>query len=273
MATSQPHYSDNPSIFPAEGGCVCGLIRYSINMAPLIVHCCHCTACQREQGSAFAINIVIETSQFQLLPYNARPVIPSSCPRNEDDSDGTTAESEEELIYAKPDMPAPSTLGIIPRAEQGEGEGGNEVYEPRMVSLPTQSGYAHTLARCPRCFVAVYSEYAGSGPHSKFSLTIRPVPPRLRLYVYLSTLLNPSLSIAKFVVGGTLDKPWQISPDVHIFTRSKRDFVDIKDDKPQCEVFYDRAKTWRPEAIERYEALMPVIQKWREERSRVGSHG
>jgi hypothetical protein len=31
------------------------------------VHCCHCTWCQRESGSAFAINALIETGRVALL--------------------------------------------------------------------------------------------------------------------------------------------------------------------------------------------------------------
>jgi hypothetical protein len=35
--------------------------------APLIVHCCHCRWCQRETGTAFALNAVIEAERVQLL--------------------------------------------------------------------------------------------------------------------------------------------------------------------------------------------------------------
>ena len=42
------------------GGCVCGEIRYEMMETPLFVHCCHCTWCQRETGSAFALNAIIE---------------------------------------------------------------------------------------------------------------------------------------------------------------------------------------------------------------------
>jgi hypothetical protein len=45
-----------------EGGCTCGHVRYRLERAPMFVHCCHCTWCQRETGSAFAINALIETS-------------------------------------------------------------------------------------------------------------------------------------------------------------------------------------------------------------------
>jgi hypothetical protein len=34
---------------------------------PLFVHCCHCTWCQRETGSAFVLNAMIETDRVKLL--------------------------------------------------------------------------------------------------------------------------------------------------------------------------------------------------------------
>ena len=35
--------------------------------APLIVHCCHCRWCQRESGSSYALNAVIEADRVLLL--------------------------------------------------------------------------------------------------------------------------------------------------------------------------------------------------------------
>lgn len=46
----------------ALGGCDCRKVRYALTVAPLLVHCCHCTWCQRETGSAFAVNAMIETT-------------------------------------------------------------------------------------------------------------------------------------------------------------------------------------------------------------------
>lgn len=46
------------------GRCTCGGVAYRLNAAPLIVHACHCTWCQRESGSAFALNGMIETRQI-----------------------------------------------------------------------------------------------------------------------------------------------------------------------------------------------------------------
>lgn len=50
-----------------DGGCTCGAVRYRMTGPPLIVHCCHCTWCQRETGSAFALNAYIEAERVTLL--------------------------------------------------------------------------------------------------------------------------------------------------------------------------------------------------------------
>ena len=50
-----------------EGGCTCRAIRYRMTSRPLIVHCCHCRWCQRETGSAFALNALIESERVLLL--------------------------------------------------------------------------------------------------------------------------------------------------------------------------------------------------------------
>ena len=50
-----------------EGGCTCRLVRYRMTSRPLFVHCCHCTWCQRETGTAFALNAMIEADRVQVL--------------------------------------------------------------------------------------------------------------------------------------------------------------------------------------------------------------
>jgi hypothetical protein len=55
-----------------EGGCACGAIRYRLTSEPLFVNCCHCLNCQRQTGSAFVINVLIEADRVQLL--QAEPV-------------------------------------------------------------------------------------------------------------------------------------------------------------------------------------------------------
>ena len=50
-----------------EGGCTCGKVRYRLTRSPLVVHCCHCRWCQRETGTAFALNAMIESDCVSLL--------------------------------------------------------------------------------------------------------------------------------------------------------------------------------------------------------------
>jgi len=50
-----------------EGGCACGKVRYRMTSDPMFVHCCHCTECQRNSGSAFALNAMIEADRVEQL--------------------------------------------------------------------------------------------------------------------------------------------------------------------------------------------------------------
>lgn len=50
-----------------EGGCTCGGLRYAMVSRPLIVHCCHCSWCQRQTGTAFAVNALIEADRVEVL--------------------------------------------------------------------------------------------------------------------------------------------------------------------------------------------------------------
>lgn len=49
-----------------DGGCSCGAVRYRVSVEPMFVHCCHCRWCQRETGSAFALNALVETDRIAL---------------------------------------------------------------------------------------------------------------------------------------------------------------------------------------------------------------
>ncbi|KAF4158536.1 hypothetical protein CNMCM6069_003922 [Aspergillus lentulus] len=156
MASNTPENSP----FPMKGGCACGLIRYRLETQPLIVHCCHCTSCQRETGTAFALNAVIEATRVTLLP-SSTPTVPAS------------AES--------PAKPAGPTITH---------ENPDQIIEPELILTPSESGKGQTIARCPKCLVAIWSNYAGAGP------------------------------ICRFVRVGTLDEAWRVGPDVHIYTRT-----------------------------------------------------
>jgi hypothetical protein len=57
-----------------EGGCTCGAVRYRLASAPMFVHCCHCLDCQRQTGSAFVLNALIETDRVEILSGSPEPI-------------------------------------------------------------------------------------------------------------------------------------------------------------------------------------------------------
>jgi hypothetical protein len=57
-----------------EGGCSCGAVRYRLASDPLFVHCCHCLNCQRQTGSAFVINLLIEADRVEVLSGDPQAV-------------------------------------------------------------------------------------------------------------------------------------------------------------------------------------------------------
>jgi hypothetical protein len=54
-----------------EGGCSCGHVRYRLAGKPMIVHACHCSWCQRETGTAHALNALYEADRIEHL--NSEP--------------------------------------------------------------------------------------------------------------------------------------------------------------------------------------------------------
>jgi hypothetical protein len=149
-----------------DGGCACGAVRYRLTSDPLFTHCCHCLNCQRQTGSAFVINLLIEADRVELL---------------------------------------------------GEA--------PQPVDVPRDDGTRQRIFRCATCQVALFSRYG-----------------------------RPEVS---FVRAGTLDQPSWITPDVHIFTRTKLPWVTLPDSVPAFEVYYDSTTLWPAESLQRLRALMP----------------
>ena len=149
-----------------EGGCACGAVRYRLASEPLFVHCCHCLNCQRQTGSAFVINLLIEAERVELLAGASEPV-----------------------------------------------------------GAPRDDGTVQRIHRCPTCQVAVFSEYA-----------------------------RPEIL---FVRGGTLDRPADVEPDVHIYTRSKVPWVALPEGVAAFEAYYDSKTLWPAESLERLRAALP----------------
>ena len=108
--------------------------------------------------------------------------------------------------------------------------------EPELIDTPSNSGRGQKIARCPRCKVAVWSHYAGSGP------------------------------VTRFVRVGTLDNPDALPPDVHIFTSSKQPWVTLPPESKIFAEYYSPAAVWSGESLERYEQLKPQIEAYRASR-------
>ena len=138
-----------------NGRCTCGAVRYRLTAQPLFVHACHCTWCQRETGSAFALNAMIEAGFVDLLAG-----------------------------------------------------------QPEEVVTPSASGRGQTVLRCPECRVALWSHYAGAG---------RKVA---------------------FVRVGTLERPGDCPPDIHIFTTSKVDWLALDGRVPVMPGYYSWQDHW-----------------------------
>ncbi|KAL7786237.1 hypothetical protein V8C37DRAFT_392646 [Trichoderma ceciliae] len=222
-----PHYAERKDLFPMQGGCPCGHIRYQINLPPLLVQTCHCTLCQRQMGSAFAINAIVESSAISLLPS-----APLTTPLSEADVSSSSSPAPGSVCDVLPafaDFTNAATTATVHQATEAQHTTNN----PILVTIPTQSRVGQTVAQCPACRGNLWSHYADAG------------------------------LLVTYLIASTLDRPWEVEPDVHIFTRSRRNFVTINDGKPQFEGYYpDRSAFYRPETKGRVNALMEEQAEW-----------
>ena len=49
-----------------EGGCHCGVIRYTCSKDPELTFYCHCHDCQRTTGSPFSMELMIDRDSFEI---------------------------------------------------------------------------------------------------------------------------------------------------------------------------------------------------------------
>ena len=60
-----------------------------------------------------------------------------------------------------------------------------------------------------------------------------------------------------FVRIGTLDEPAALTPDVHIYVRSKLPWIRLPDDVPAFEAYYDSKRLWPAgKSFERRRAIL-----------------
>ena len=54
-------------VFPQLGACLCGDVGYSLGEDPLTLYVCHCTDCQRQTGSSFALSMIVRREALQFV--------------------------------------------------------------------------------------------------------------------------------------------------------------------------------------------------------------
>ena len=53
-------------VFPIQGGCACGAIRYEVTAAPIGVYACCCGDCQTLTGAAFSLAMPLMRKHFRV---------------------------------------------------------------------------------------------------------------------------------------------------------------------------------------------------------------
>lgn len=99
-----------------------------------------------------------------------------------------------------------------------------------VIDTPSHSGKGQKISRCPRCYIAVWSTYAGAG------------------------------NAIRFIRVGTLDEPDRLQPDIHIYTASKQPWVVIPPDMPAVAEYYRASEKWPKESLERRTELLARVK-------------
>ncbi|QEW20014.1 hypothetical protein LA6_002207 [Marinibacterium anthonyi] len=51
---------------PAEGGCICGALRFRVTAQPMMTMACHCVTCQKMTGGAFSTSVMVSEDGFEV---------------------------------------------------------------------------------------------------------------------------------------------------------------------------------------------------------------
>ena len=60
-----------------EGECGCGAATYRLTAKPMFVHCCHCSDCQKQSGSAYVLNALIESDRVEVKGETTDHLLPT----------------------------------------------------------------------------------------------------------------------------------------------------------------------------------------------------
>jgi hypothetical protein len=111
-----------------------------------------------------------------------------------------------------------SKVTILPPRDDPSGE----PCPPIVVPTPSLSGKGQIFYRCPNCYIAIWSNYAGAGP------------------------------TVNFIRAGTLDKAHIVKPDINIYTSSKLPWVELYKGIPTFDEFYKPMEVWSDDVKERF---------------------
>lgn len=113
----------------------------------------------------------------------------------------------------------------------------NALYEATRIELvqgevettivPSPSGEGQIIARCPKCRIAIWSNYNFGGLRER----------------------------VRFLRVGTLDNPELMPPDIHIFTSTKMPWYVIPEGQYSVDEYYDPRTMWSKDSQERYKTL------------------
>ena len=96
---------------------------------------------------------------------------------------------------------------------------------PDIVNTPSNSGKGQLIARCPKCRIAVWSNYGAADK-------------------------------VRFVRVGALDNPDQCPPNIHIFTASKQPWVMLPPGTPAVPEYYSMTEMWPAESLARRKSAL-----------------
>jgi hypothetical protein len=102
--------------------------------------------------------------------------------------------------------------------------------EVEIVNTPSNSGKGQKISRCPKCKIALWSNYAGGG------------------------------DAVRFVRVGTLDNPDQLRPGAHIFTASRQPWLELPAGIPAFTEYYKASELWPAESLARRAAMLAKLK-------------
>jgi hypothetical protein len=103
------------------------------------------------------------------------------------------------------------------------------------VLVATPSNKNQRIARCPRCQVALWSNY-----------------------LVLAGVLG---EYVRFVKVGTLDDPAAMPPDVHIYAAAKQPWLELPPGSRVYDEYYDTKEIWSEASLERRDALFALAKQ------------